>query len=196
MAASKPFREALENGDMDAMKALIVGWTNIDERFFGYTVLMEFTTLNYFQMIPFLVEHGADMHATTSSTKDTALHLSARNGHVDCIHALMKCGANLELENEYGMTPLDRAIVNGEEEVFRVLLDYGAKVSAKHFTTLAVQWPREILATRKLVKQTSLVFLALAKRTRILSKDMRSIISSLLWAGRNYERFDLILSNK
>lgn len=166
------------------MKALIAAaadLTDIDERYQGWTPLMEVSCRDYFELIPFLVKRGANINATTK-LGNTALHLTTG---FHSIHALMKYGADLEFKNNNGQTPLMYAIERYEVGTIRVLLDYGAKLSVGIPPELEHCWPYSILSKRKSLKQASLIFLALVKRTRVLSRDMRFVISSLLWTTRN-----------
>jgi ankyrin repeat protein len=183
MATSEAFRRALFDGDINAMKASVIDFTNIDKSYEGWTALIHVSTRGYPQLIPFLVERGANVNAVTQ-IGNTSLHLAAQNGSVRCIHALLKYGANLEFRNNSNWTPFECAIRTSEAESIQVLLDYGAKVPDISPAFLPM-WPHSIISKRTALKRTSLVFLALAKRTRVLSRDMRFIISSLLWATRN-----------
>jgi ankyrin repeat protein len=39
--------------------------------------------------------------------EDTPLHQAARNGHGECVTALLEAGADVEAKNHLGKTPLD-----------------------------------------------------------------------------------------
>lgn len=151
---------------------------------FGWTPLMEASSRGYLRIVQMLIKRGVSLN-TFSLSGNTALHFASDHGHIHCIHALLKAGANLESKNyENRFTPLGTAISASEAESIEILLDYGAKLPIGH-PELDHCWPHSILNKRKSLKQTSLVFLVLAKRTGSLSKDTRSIVSFMLWTTRN-----------
>ena len=51
----------------------------------------------------------------------TALHLAARWGKIDVTKFLVDLGANVIATNNYGNTPYDMAVQEGEEEVAEYL---------------------------------------------------------------------------
>lgn len=60
------------------------------------------------------------------------LHLAARAGRPDCVSSLVnEAGANLELRNRYGSTPLICAAAKGRSEVCACLLDAKANPEAR-----------------------------------------------------------------
>jgi len=64
------------------------------------------------------------------ANKGTLLHIAARTGCFDCVHELVKkLGANLEVRDEYGETPLYDAIMYEKLHVAQLLLDYKANVN-------------------------------------------------------------------
>ena len=56
----------------------------------------------------------------------TALLYAARGGCYDCVDALLKAGADVNLPTPEGVSPLMTAIDNGHNEVAKLLLDRGA----------------------------------------------------------------------
>ena len=76
-----------------------------------------------------LVNDGADIHATNSMNKWTALHHAAIRGHVDCIKLLLKAGAKVNLPDRFGRTALYWAACNSHTDCVKLLLK--AKANAK-----------------------------------------------------------------
>lgn len=66
--------------------------------------------------------------ALDSRDKDgvSPLHYASREGHADCVRALLRAGANPNITENYGFTPLHEAAENGHAEVARALLEAGA----------------------------------------------------------------------
>ncbi|KAJ2902142.1 hypothetical protein MKZ38_000995 [Zalerion maritima] len=80
-------------------------------------------------IVKLLVESGANVNWQDNGG-ETALHMAARFGHVDCARFLLSGGANVDLtENTYAWTPLHIASVDGHLEVLKLIVEAGADVS-------------------------------------------------------------------
>ncbi len=76
------------------------------------------------------MDSGANVNAV-SCTGLTALHLAAKNGHVDMIEMLLKDNANIDVTDEDGWTALHYAANNDCEVVVRLQIRRGADLNAK-----------------------------------------------------------------
>jgi hypothetical protein len=77
---------------------------------FGLTPVAQKKMRDYFEIIKFLLDTGADL-STTNNNGDTLLHLVAENRFtVDIINFLVDAGASLGAENKNGDTPFDVAV--------------------------------------------------------------------------------------
>ncbi|XP_077999520.1 ankyrin repeat domain-containing protein 17-like isoform X2 [Glandiceps talaboti] len=92
------------------------------------TPLMEASQEGHLELVKFLLDKGANVHAETS-TGDTALTLSCENGHTDVADVLMAAGAELEHESEGGRTPLMKAARAGHLCTVQFLISRGANVN-------------------------------------------------------------------
>lgn len=77
----------------------------------------------------FLLKNEADVHLEDDH-KQTALHLAA---DVNIARLLLKKGAQIDVADQYHLTPLLRAAENGRADVMRLLLQKGANVYAKDY---------------------------------------------------------------
>lgn len=75
-----------------------------------------------------LAHGGANVNAQDGVKRCTALHMAARRGNVRVAGALVACGADLEVRDSLGDTPLRRAVNCGKGEVVAFLLSKGADV--------------------------------------------------------------------
>lgn len=68
---------------------------------------------------------------TGDNRGDTALILSARNGHLDCVTYLVEQGANLNAQNKRGDTALIESAFNGHLAIVKYLVAQGADRTLK-----------------------------------------------------------------
>jgi len=64
-------------------------------------------------------------------TETTSLNVSASRGDVDCMQALIDAGADLEIKESSGNTPLYTAAELNKVECIKALLNAGANLEAK-----------------------------------------------------------------
>jgi ankyrin repeat protein len=87
-----------------------------------------------------LIQGGAKVDACDGVKRCTALHMAARRGNVEASEALIACGANIEVRDSLGETPLRRAVNCGQTDVAALLLAKGAdphSVGSKGLTPLS-----------------------------------------------------------
>ncbi len=78
-----------------------------------------------------LASAGADLDARMDRTnhRRTPLHLAVIKKQPAALAALIELGADLNLTDAVGLTPLDQAALDDEHELTRMLLDAGASIS-------------------------------------------------------------------
>ena len=91
----------------------------------------------YFDVVQYLLEHGADVDAQANIDHSTPLHLASYWGGVKVAQLLLDHGANINVRDEKGRTQLHRTLINMEYEFedynfddMQFLLDHGADVDA------------------------------------------------------------------
>jgi len=85
--------------------------------------------LGFFDVVQFYVERGADVNVKNSKG-ESALMLSATNGHHEIVQCLIFYGANLkEIRIKDGATPLLMAVRNNFIDTVKVLVLNGAEVN-------------------------------------------------------------------
>lgn len=92
------------------------------------TPLMEAAQEGHLDLVKFLLENKADVHAQTQ-TGDTALTYACENGHTDVAEMLLLFGAALEHLSEGGRTPLMKACRAGHICTVKFLIQKGADVN-------------------------------------------------------------------
>lgn len=74
---------------------------------------------------------GSRAFAAAAQTGATLLKWAAYGGHWECVNLLVKNGANINVRDNSGNTPLITACAYGYPEVVLTLLEAGADIEAK-----------------------------------------------------------------
>ena len=67
------------------------------------------------------------------------MHEAALHGQSDCVAALLEYYPNVNMKNDKGMTALDLACQNGDKNIAKLLLDFGATLSYSNEGATAMQ---------------------------------------------------------
>lgn len=108
------------------------GTPNITFRFHKKTPLIGASEQGRLEIVEILIAAGADVdrgdeYIVKDETQDrTALNYAAAKGHLDVVRALIRAKANIELADNTGATPLDRASSTAPAEVVAELIKAGA----------------------------------------------------------------------
>lgn len=115
-----------------------------------------------------LLDAGADLEADNPSSdvyRPPVLNALAESGKVDIVCSLVRAGANVDVSDREGRTPLHMFALQGNEMAIRRLVALGASVDA-----------------RDTDRQTPLMYAA--------ANAYPTTVSSLLWSGASTERRD------
>lgn len=99
----------------------------------GLTPLMKMVKAHAINSVKMLLEAGADYNASISlGSHNTALHIAAGNSNRPAImQVLLKHGANMEVKNSAGHTPLVLAALNNCNAMVDCLVRHGADINAQ-----------------------------------------------------------------
>jgi len=125
---------SVEGGDLDKFKELIKKETKetIDQvDFYGYTALHAAAENGRLEMIPMLLDAGANINQATYDATFTSLHHALAKGHFECAQLLVDRGADLNLLNEGGCfgTSLHYAVFKDNLDFVKMLIGKGADVN-------------------------------------------------------------------
>lgn len=78
----------------------------------------------------FRFDNGADTYLSYAHEKsgDSVLHIASRYGHLNLVSLFLEKGLSPEIVNLDGKRPLHEAAQNGQIDIVKYLLDYGAIV--------------------------------------------------------------------
>lgn len=82
-----------------------------------------------------LVEAGNVEVNVIDSFQNSALLMAVDNKHLVVAEYLLQHGADIQLDNKYGYTPLMQAVMRNDSKMVNMLLDKGAKIDQKNFYT-------------------------------------------------------------
>jgi len=139
-----PIAQAARYGDFDLVEILLKKGKNPNDKDgLGITPLHYITHMqpNNLHIARLLIEKGANLNAVTNDSHETPLHWAVAKAYyynnTDLIKLLLESGADPNLEDQKGNTPLDIAINNfgynrnQYKNVIKLLLEYGANANKR-----------------------------------------------------------------
>jgi len=166
-----PLHMAVDCGLLDVTRILAERGANINARdssgrtplqpiFQGRSGTFDDT---YFDVVQYLLKHGADVDTEANTKHSTPLHLASFHGGSKVAQLLLDHGVDINVRDKEGRTPLHESLIDLEDgmadyyiDAVRSLLEHGADVGAldnNHLTPLhvALQYGN-IRATRVLLE--------------------------------------------
>ncbi len=86
-------------------------------------------------MVRWLIDREADVDAASPRDGRVALLWAAQKGHLDIVIALIDAGANVDVVDSTGITPIQWAVENGHVDVVESLLNAGARLDLRETTS-------------------------------------------------------------
>jgi ankyrin repeat protein len=131
-SAGTRFAVAIEEGDLDAVKALVEDEgasvdTPIDYGEHSITPLLKASWDGDLPIVQYLIAKGANVNARAGDTKETPLMNAVTRDHMEIIKALLAAKADVTPRNSFDFNAFTSAVAAGNQEVSGMLLDAGAK---------------------------------------------------------------------
>lgn len=112
----------------DKIWAQIEGLYNSStEQFAGISTLMSATANNDIDGVRFFSKAGASIINQRNKGGATSLHIACREGNFEIVKILIDNGANVNIIDNEGWSPLMRASLAGKQDIVEILLKNGAK---------------------------------------------------------------------
>jgi ankyrin repeat protein len=101
---------------------------------FDMTPLLLATRIAFIRGVELLLENGADVNLVSGKISDykSALHFAAQGRNEHLVKLLVDGGADLELQEYYGGTPLLEAVRGSHLGILRILLHAGARADVRN----------------------------------------------------------------
>ena len=120
-------------GELPAVKKLLDEGADVNETDqCGKTALMIAAKQSHWQIVPVLLERGADITLRSKELGFTALSWSCQDTwkSVNIARELIKHGADVNETDAKGWTPLMKAVLSMNTDLVKLLLKHGADVTA------------------------------------------------------------------
>lgn len=138
------FAVAIEDGDLEAVKALIEEEgaavdTPIDYGESSITPLQKASWDGDLPIVEYLLSKGANVNARDTESHETALTNAVKRSHTEIVKALIAAKADVSLRDKFDFNAFTSAVAAGNQEIAGMLLDAGAKIGegASALTPLA-----------------------------------------------------------
>ncbi len=120
--------DAVEKGNIEAVKYHLTAGTKVDLRDDGVTLLQMTAGEGHKEIAELLIAKGADVNAMTPDGL-TALFAAILEPHKEMAELLIAKGADVNARGFLGMTPLNMANDEGEKEMADLLRKHGGKTA-------------------------------------------------------------------
>lgn len=131
-AIAGELHDAVRARDTAAVEALLAGGAEVNESdYLVGTALHVAVSGGDTQITAILIDHGADLEATSELQGGRPLHLAAQFGDVPMLALLLDRGADIEAHDGLQRTPLLHAATQGNAKAARLLLERGAAVDGR-----------------------------------------------------------------
>jgi ankyrin repeat protein len=199
-----PLMLAAGSGSVDAVKVLLDNGADVDGKDInqGQTALMFAAALGRAEVIKVLAAHGADLKAVSLVPDPhqprennvplgglTALHFATREGQMLAVQELVAAGADVnQIAASDEATVLTTAILNGQFDIAKFLLDHGAdpKPASRSgvtalYATIEAQWPPRVWYPPPNVNEERTSYLDLMKGLLARGADPNARMGPKLW---------------
>lgn len=134
---------AVEEGDYDALRSLLIGGSNTGvSDFEGRSLLMIAASLDNIDIMELLFDYNVQIEQKDRNGS-TALHWAIRSGAVGATVLLLERGAQPDTQNDQGMTPTMLAVRENDRYLVEEILRFNPDLSIADYTGRTVlDWSR------------------------------------------------------
>ena len=149
-----PLSDAAYYGRKEIMKLLIASGADANAKDYGGETPLDWAIRGkHTETADFLVKHGGktgaelkgDEPVSKAATPETptakvpdTIYRAAQAGNIEAVKQHLAAGADVNVKDKVGGTPLHRAAYKGHKEIVELLIDNGADVNAERHETVKV----------------------------------------------------------
>ncbi len=144
------FHFAVQNGHTEIVKLLAENGAKIFTLFpHGVPPIFEAVKNGYTSIASHLIDLGINPNSVVDKTGTSLLSIASAYGSVTMVEMLLKKGADPNLPNKLGVTPIFMSIGKGHVKITSILLENGASTKAKTTEGLT---PKDVTVDRATLK--------------------------------------------
>ena len=149
---------ATKNGHTTIVELLIQHRANINKPMpNGLPPIFEAVAKGYTAILGLFIDKGADVNSTVLTTQTSLLSIASALGKISAVQLLLEKGADPNLANNLGITPIFLSISKQNTEITKLLIAHKADLTIKTKQGITIQ---DIIlpsdkATKKLIEQQS-----------------------------------------
>jgi len=131
LTVAGPIHEAIENGDLDQIKAILSDNPDkVNEKDASNNTPLHLAALQgNLGIVKMLVDKGADINLGDNENSPPIVNAALRN-HPEIVKYMLDHGASATLKDDNQMTPMHFAAMGGDTQIMQMLLDKGAEADA------------------------------------------------------------------
>jgi ankyrin repeat protein len=118
---------AARDGNITAVREALAAGVDVNQTWKQQSALFAAVSSDQEAMVRFLLDNQAN--ANTSVQGQSALHVASDLGNMPIVELLLCNGAEIDVVNSQGCTPLAIAAMSGHENIGLLLIKHGAKVT-------------------------------------------------------------------
>lgn len=152
----------------------------------NWTILQEAAFCANGPITRLLIDNGANVDAI-GYNKQSAMIMASSDRCVASLREICRVAKNFKVCGTQNLIPLEAAVLNHATLATAILLDAGARTTDMVRTSVWPNWFKDLLASRKRIKSTSVALFACTRP--LVGKDMAKTLITMVWDTRDFEEW-------
>lgn len=134
------------------------------------------------ELLKSAIASGVDINDTSTFSRRTALMIAVSNEQIECINILLENGANPNIPDMYGMTPIHFAVTKNSPDIIEMLVLAGANKDVLTNEGSGIQWTPLIRAIKCQSVDAAIKLIELGCDLKIVVPDRSCALSESIAA--------------